>query len=566
MPQVAAKTRTNRLLGGLFCVLLGLCPGGDVRAGDVAGPLRVQILGINDFHGHLSPGLEVKGRPAGGAPVLAAYLRDEEASFAGATFIVHAGDHVGASPPESALLQDEPSIAFLNALGNTSCKPGKPGAACNVIGTIGNHELDEGSAEMLRLVRGGNHARGPFLGSYQGAAFPYVSANLLSAATGEPLLPPYVLRRVQGISIAFIGALLEGANRVITPQGASGLRFADEADSINTHVRALKAQGVETFVVLIHQGGHQHHYDGRTRPGARIPDEEIRDVVSRLDEAVDVVVSGHAHSFSNALLPNAAGRPTLVTQAFHSGTAYADIELTLDRKTRDVLTKTARIETTFADAGPGLFPAEDIALLVERARQRVAPLVDRQVGHSLVAIAREPNEAGESAMGNLIADAQRAAVNADVALMNLGGIRADLDAGPVTWGELFTVQPFANEVTRMELTGAELLALLEEQWSPSGKAKILQVSGLRITYDPERPAGKRIVEVLVGGAPLEPKRVYTLAVNSFLAPGGDGHGQLAKGRNRTVGPVDLDALTRYVEASPQPFTRTIDGRIRRVKR
>jgi 5'-nucleotidase len=528
--------------------------------------VRVQILGLNDFHGRLSPGLKVEGRPAGGAAVLAAYLREEQASFSGSTFIVHAGDAVGATPPESALLQDEPTIAFLNALGNAGCQPGRPRPSCNMVGTVGNHELDEGYRELLRLVQGGNHAKGPFLSpQYAGAAFPYVSANVLVEATKKPLLAPYVVKKVQGISIAFLGAVLEDARHVITPEGVSGLTFVDEADAINGHVRALQKQGVEVFVVLIHQGGHQKSYDGPTRPDASVPEAEIRDVVSRLDGAVDVVVSGHAHSFSNALLANAAGKPTLVTQAFASGTAYGDIELVIDRKSRDVVMKTASIEATFADAGPGLTPAGDIAALVAAAQKRVAPLVERQVGESKLRVVREPNEAGESALGDLIADAQRAAVSADIGLMNLGGIRSDLEAGPVTWGELFTVQPFANDIVRMELSGAELLALLEQQWS-DGESRILQISGMRVTWDPAKKPGQRVVDVRVGDAPLARERTYSVAVNSFLAPGGDNFSVLARGKNRSVGPVDLEALTRYVEASPRPFTRVTDGRINKLSR
>jgi 5'-nucleotidase len=186
--------------------------------------------------------------------------------------------------------------------------------------------------------------------------------------------------------------------------------------------------------------------------------------------------------------------------------------------------------------------------------------VERKVGESKLRVVRAPNEAGESALGDLIADAQRAALRTDIAIMNMGGIRADLEAGPVTWGELFTVQPFANDLVRMELSGAEVLLLLEQQWT-AGDDRVLQISGMRVTWDPARKAGQRVVEVRIGDAPLDRARTYSLAVNSFLAPGGDGFSVLAQGKNRSVGPVDLDALTRYVESSPQPFTRATDGRI-----
>jgi len=529
--------------------------------------LHVKILAINDFHGQLSAGRLVGDRSVGSAPVLASYLRGAQAGMENQTLIVHAGDHVGASPPASALLQDEPSITVLNLLANRHCTADwRQNPLCNLVGTLGNHEFDEGRDEMLRLINGGNHPSGPFLEDpYTGAHFPYVSANVIEAESGEPLLPPYVIKEVEGIPIAFIGAVLKETPTIVTPTGVAGLTFLDEAEAINHYIPEIKANRVRTIVVQIHQGGRQTNYEGHTDPAAGpIDGAAIVNIVSRLDHEVDVVVSGHAHSFTNALLPREDGKALLVTQAFSAGTAYADIDLEIDRRTRDVVAKSAAIITTFADAGPGLTPDPEVAQLVAAAEETVAPRVNQVIGVAQTDILREQNAAGESALGNLIADAQRAALGTDFAFMNPGGIRADLLAGEVTWGDLFTVQPFGNSLVKMGLTGQQIYELLEQQWLNQPFPRILQISGLTYTWDNNLSVGGRIVEVQKGGVPIDRAAVYPVTVNSFLAAGGDNFTVLTQGTNQVGGPIDLDALITYIQGLPQPFTAVVEGRITRL--
>ncbi len=528
-------------------------------------PINVQLLAINDFHGQLSTGLRVGGRPVGGAAVLASYLQAAQAETEAQTFIVHAGDHVGASPPASALLQDEPSISFLNFFASDACSfRHRMNARCNLVGTPGNHEFDEGVEEMLRLIGGGNHPAGPFLEErYRGAKFPYVSSNVADADTGKPILPPYVIKRVRGVEIAFIGAVLEATPTIVTPTGVAGLSFLDEAESINRYVRELRKRNVKAIVVLIHEGGRQTTYQGPTQPGGTITGP-IVDIVSRLDDEVDAVVSGHAHSFTNNLLPGSNGKEILITQAFSAGTAYADIDLQIDPKTRDVVAKSASIVTTYADQAPGLTPDPTIAQLVAEAEAEVAPLVEQVIGEAAVDIVRTQNAAGESALGNLIADAQRAAMGTGFAFMNPGGIRADLLAGSVTWGELFTIQPFGNSLVKMDLTGSQIVTLLEQQWLNQPFPRMLQISGLSYTWDNALPIGSRIVEVRQNGAPIDLNATYTVAVNSFMAAGGDNFTVLPLGTNRVGGPIDLDALIAYVQGQVQPFSAAIEGRVERL--
>ena len=537
--------------------------------------VNIKLLGINDFHGQLSV-RAVGARPAGGAAVLASYLHAAAESAQDGAFIIHAGDHVGASPPNSALLQDEPAIAFLNSLANEHCREDRAphfhieanrADRCNVIGTFGNHEFDEGIDEALRLVQGGNHERGPFLAKrWRGAKFPYVSSNVIWSATGRTILPPYVIQTVAGnVRIGVIGAVLKETPTIVTPTGIAGLTFLDEADAINQQVRALKHQGVSTIVVTIHQGLRQTSYEGPTDAEITNLQGPIVDIVKKLDSEVDVVISGHAHGFSNALVANAKGKQLLLTQAFSASTAYGDIDLAISRRSGDVVEKSAAIVTTWADEGPGLNPDARVAKIVAAADAQVAPLVNRVVGVASAAITRAENSAGESSLGNLIADAQRAATSVQFAFMNPGGIRDDLAAGEVTWGEVFGIQPFANDLVSMDLTGAQIDTLLEQQWVGQTTPRILKTSGLRYSWDASRAVGDRVSNIVDANAqPLDPATTYRVTVNSFIAAGGDNFLVLNAGTNRVVGPVDLDALVDYVESLPQPFNALTEGRILRV--
>jgi 5'-nucleotidase len=533
---------------------------------DCHDPVAVKILGFNDFHGQLSAGRKVGTRSVGGAAVLAAYLRAAQVGREERTFIVHAGDHVGASPPASALLQDEPSIAFLNLLASPACQ-GRPrkDRRCNLIGTAGNHEFDEGRSELVRLLGGGNHAKGPFLQDpWPGAVYPTVSANVVLTEAGTPLLPPYVIRRAGRARIGFVGAVLKETPTIVTPSGVAGLTFQDEAEAINRAVTDLRAQGVHTIVVLIHQGGPQASYTGATNPAAAGPAGPIAEIVSRLHDDVDLVVSGHAHAFSNAILATASGKEVLVTQAFSASTGYADIDLEIDPRTGDVIRKSAAIVTTWADEGPGLNPDPQVAALVTAAEDQVAPLVNQVVGTAAAPVTRAESAAGESALGNLIADAQRAATGTQLALMNPGGIRVDLPAGPITWGTAFSVQPFGNSLVAMTLTGQDLYDLLNQQWV-GAFPRLLKTSGFSYTWSEGRPAADRVVEIRDGaGAPIDRAASYTVTVNSFLASGGDGFTVLLRGTNLVGGDVDLDALIAHFARLPSPFSAAIEGRIEKV--
>jgi 5'-nucleotidase len=547
---------------------------------------QIRLLGLNDFHGQITrtktftDANRVK-HPVGGIPVLTAWLKAAQAAApAGpdSVLVTHSGDFVGASVPESGLLRDEPAILWFNQLANEWCKGadlvqsqgiengGGNNKRCNLVSTLGNHEFDKGKAEMLRKIYGGDAATGPFVVQpYPGAVYPYVCANVVDTATGQPLLPPYEIKEIDGERIAIIGAVTKFTPTIVIPSAVDGITFLDEATAINSYIPEIQAQGVHAILVLIHEGGNQAFKAGSLLPAGTVSGR-ITDIVAHLDADVDVVLSGHTHQFTNALLPNAGGNPTLVTQAFSYSMGFAQIDLDIDNNTHDVVAKTGRIVIAYADSGPGLTPDPAAQALLSAALAAVGPVVNQVVGTAAVDLLgpHASNFAGESNLGDVITDAQKAAMSGvSIAITNPGGIRADVSQGPITWGELYAVQPFANYLVAMDLTGAQLWSALAQQWTGLNAAtnkKILQISGFSYEYtctgnctstSAVAPPTFAVLSVRdASGAPIanDASHVYRTVVNNFLAAGGDNFPAFKGGLNMVNGPVDLDALVNYVEA------------------
>lgn len=545
----------------LAALLLAGCAARGVEPAPVGArpPVRLTVLAINDFHGALLP-RTAGNRPLGGAAWLAGHLkrRAAEARAAGAhAVLVHAGDMVGASPLESALLKDEPTVEALGAMGIG-------------FGAAGNHEFDEGLEELLRLQHGGCHPdTEPVSGCFKGARFQWLAANVVREGSGEPVLPPYAVIEAGGVRVAFLGVVLRGTPEIVAARGVVGLRFLDEADTVNRYAADLAGQGVHAVVVLLHQGGF-----GSPEGGASITGPVV-EVVARLGPEVDAVMTGHTHQgYVGRITRAGSEQPVVVAQAYADGTAFAEFDLLLDPRTGDVAAADVRLVRTLHAANPAdpltvVGPDPAVAAIVARAEAAVAPLARRVVATAAEPITRATTPAGESALGTLVADAHRAATGADVAFTNPGGLRADLPAGPVTFGHLFAAQPFGNRLVTLTLTGDEIRRLLEAQWQtgPDGRpfARILPVSGLGYAFDPRAASGQRVRDLrLAGGRAVMPGGRYTVAVNSFLADGGDGFGLLREGRDRRGGPQDLDALVAYLERLPQPVSVRPEGRIRRL--
>jgi 5'-nucleotidase len=294
--------------------------------------MTVKILAVNDFHGQLSPLTDDTGQQVGGAAYLTAYLKKAQAGREDVTIIVDAGDHVGASPANSALLMDEPSIMFLNTLANQYCLADKMDRRCNIVGILGNHEFDKGIAELRRKMDGGKSQDLPkerlksqyMKVPYPGARYPIVCANVVAASSGKTLVSPYVIKNVRDVPIAFIGAVLKGTKKIVMPAFVAGLEFKDEAEAINSYIPEIKAKGVHAIVAVIHQGDQNGQ------------DPTMADIVKRLDPAVDVVISAHTHKGYARMLQNSAGKDVLVTQAWSYSTAIADITMEIDPATKEV--------------------------------------------------------------------------------------------------------------------------------------------------------------------------------------------------------------------------------------
>ena len=560
----------------------GAAPEKSAKAGGPK-PVEVQLLALNDFHGNLEPPSGSGGRVqtgvapdgtainvnAGGVEFLATELALlAEQQKAKNTITVAAGDLIGASPLLSAAFHDEPAIEALGLAGLDYA-------------SVGNHEFDEGADELLRIQNGGCHpVDGCADGTpYEGADFQYLSANAFLTATGEPLLAPYAIHKVAGVKIGFIGMTLEGTADIVSQEGVAGLDFADEVETANRYAAELQSQGVETIVVLVHEGGNQtgpNAYDINGCSGLSGP---IVPIAAGMSGAIDVVVTGHTHQAYNCDL---SGK--LVTSASSFGRLVTDIDLTIDRRTGDVLTASAENVIVTRDLAKAPAQTE----LIARYREALGPIAGQVVGTTAEALSRSQERLfptgvasngaptfalGESALGNVIADAQLAATDdetgAVAAFMNPGGVRADLDAGQVTYEEAFTVQPFANNLVTLDLTGTQLQCLLEQQFTvgrtlyPSATVSYV-VDPAGTTGPAADPcAGSRVVDssVTLGGAPVLAGSTYRITVNNFLAGGGDGFSVLRGGTNAVTGSIDLDAFTDYLKAS-SPVTAPALDRIR----
>lgn len=525
-----------------------------------AAPISVKIIGFNDYHGTLeSPGTFGKNttvptnlRPAvGGAEYLAAYVAQMKAANPN-TVVVGAGDFIGASPLISALFFDEPAVETLNKIGVD-------------FSSVGNHEFDKGKDELRRLQNGGckldaggvkeaNSCKGfgsSAPGTFDGAKFKWLSANVIETATGRSLLPAYGIKSFGGVKVAFIGMTLKGTPGIVTPTGVAGLEFKDEADTVNAQIPRLRAQGIESIVVLIHQGGFQNAPAGSGLTNAsdingclnnlKNPDgsaSDIAKVVARFDNAVDLVISGHTHaayncskntvdvtgtSAANAVstarptgLPNKTGRLIPVTSSSAFGRALTEVDLTIDsvsRNVSDVSVNNRLVDRSDAAINTAINNNPEVKNVVAAYKGAVAPIAGQVVGTITAGMSNSANGAGEMEAGDLIADAQLQATQpaalggAVMAFMNAGGVRSPGFVKPaaatypyaLTYADAFTVQPFGNSLVTMTLSALQLKDLLEQQFNGcKGQTanRIMQISnGLKYSWSAAAPACAKIQNV-----------------------------------------------------------------------
>ncbi|MEU3051007.1 bifunctional metallophosphatase/5'-nucleotidase [Streptomyces sp. NPDC006984] len=532
----------------------------------------VQLLSFNDLHGHLEPPAgssgnvseiqpdgTVKTVPAGGVEYLATSLRTARQGNP-YSVTAAAGDLVGASPLLSGLFHDEPTIEALNKMD------------LDVAG-VGNHEFDEGAVELARLQNGGCH---PVEGCFEegrrfkGADFPYLAANVTKERTGKPLLKPYTVWKKNGVRIGFIGVTLEGTPDIVSANGIKGLKFHDEVETINKYARKLDRMGVKSIVALIHEGGYpassSYNYDcDSPGPGDGISGP-IAEIAQGITPKVDALVTGHTHQAYVCTIPDPSGKPRTVTSAASFGKLYTETTLTYDRRTRDIV-RTA-VSSANHVVSRDQAKARDMTRLIDRWSALAAPVAGRPQGFISADIPGRGSTEPEKPLGDLIADAQLEGLapadkgGAQLALMNPGGIRGDLvyadgsgeGDGVVTYGEAFTVQPFTNMMNVVDLTGAQLITALRQQVSGPNEAspKILQVSeGFTYTLDLTQSGADRVVvdSVRLNGEAIDPSGTYRVAMNEFLAGGGDGFTVFKEHTNKLVGASDLELLNTYLNTN-----------------
>ncbi|MGW4720557.1 bifunctional metallophosphatase/5'-nucleotidase [Nocardia sp. NPDC004260] len=553
-----ARRRIAVVLAGLVGVgLVGGCgttsdpgagPGSSTAAGIVplistndlraAQPDEVHLFGFNDLHGNLQPPSGSNGRiaqyDAGGAAYLATHLARLKAAYPSSA-VVAAGDNIGASPLISSLFHDEPTIDFLDNVGVAAS-------------AVGNHEFDDGVLELARLQRGGCAFDGCSPGApFTGAKFPYLAANVIDAqGNPPPALRPWTMLEVGGHRIGVVGAVTPETASIVLPEGIRGFHFGDEAAAINRYVPELKAAGAEAIVALVHDGGSQRPERDAALDynGCANVTPNVTGLAERIDPAVRVVFTAHSHQ---PYVCTIGGK--VITQAASYGRLVTDVTLRFggDGVQTSAVNRVVTREVT---------PDAQTTALIDFYTEQSRPRAGRVVGAAANAIPHDPGPAGTSPLGDVIADSMLSVTAgpaaAVAAFMNPGGVRADLKQGPVTYGDLFTVQPFGNQVVTLTLTGSQILRLLEQQWNNSGKSTILSPAGLSYTYSDTAPIGAKVIadSVHIAGQPLNPVATYRITTNNFLASGGDGFTVFTEGADTAVGPTDLDAFETFLRDKP----------------
>jgi len=572
-------------------------------------PVDVQILGLNDFHGQLevvNPIASSGGRigalqgsapnqtcnppgciRAGGAAYLATHVAQLRATNPKNTVFVSAGDLIGATPLLSAAFHDEPSIEAFNLMSLD-------------FNGVGNHEFDEGITELLRMQYGNRPGAGyvpadpsgchPVDGcgdgdNYKGADFEFLAANVTYKAgqplEGDTIFPPYAIHTTKGgAKIAFVGMTLDGTPLIVSPGGIANVNFLEESAAVNALVPELKAQGVEAIVVLLHEGGVVGPGNGGPGTGgdpALIqtcdnPRGDLPPIVQAMDPEIDIVITGHTNWAVNCLI---GGK--VVTGAASQGRVVTDIDAKVDPTTGDFVPGSILVNNRIVTQNV----AQNAAMLalIAEYNEVVAPIANVVVGHVEGLMDRNARTAaGESTLGRLIADAQLASTQGDlapgvIAFMNPGGIRSNLE-GEVTHGEAFSVQPFSNIVTTKTMTGAQIKIVLEQQFTlnslanpgavgstlraPNARA-ILQVSkGFTYTWTEGAAAGTRISNMMLNGVAIDPLATYRVTMNNFIAAGGDDLPAFTLGTNEVQGLDDLVALEAYLGIHDPYTPDTVD--------
>ncbi|MFP7297221.1 bifunctional 2',3'-cyclic-nucleotide 2'-phosphodiesterase/3'-nucleotidase [Neobacillus niacini] len=503
--------------------------------------VKVQLLGLNDLHGQLDTDTKLtrdgQSVLAGSMEYTAAAIRQREAANEN-TLLVNAGDMIGGSPLISALFQDEPTVEVMESLGMD-------------VGTLGNHEFDEGIVELQRMIGGGEHPQGKGTKGYDGMNFPVIAANAYDKSTGKLVTGvPYAVKEVGGQKIGFIGVVTQETPDMIVTKGNENLQITDEVEAIDKYTAELKAQGIEAIVVLAHnptnQNGYADLYDATK-------------IAETVNDEVDVIFAAHNHAFNDKEVDN-----KLIVQAYSYGSAFSDVDLELHPVTGEIIKKEAEVVTVYQDE---YTPDPAVSAIMKKYEDEIAPMKAEVVGNSLTTLAKGypsvTTEFGDNGLGNLLADGMKAAMNSDFALMNGGGVRAQLDAGEVTFGDLFSIQPFGNVLNKTNLSGADLKEVLNKQITAKGLD--FHIAGFKYTYtwDSTNLKGEVVDLFLPNGEKVDPAKEYSVVVNNYMY-GNASYGILPLASGLEVGPEDLEATVAFVKSLKSPFEYKQEGRIQQV--
>lgn len=510
------------------------------------GLVNVQLLGINDLHGKIDQhyDLDIDGDGTndvtyGGAEYLAAYIKQKEAEQPN-SLLVGVGDLIGGSSPVSALFQDEPTVDILEAMGMD-------------VNVVGNHEFDEGTTEFLRMVNGGDYPGDEVNRPYDGMNFPNLAANVVWKSgdhAGDPILPSYMVQEVAGEKIGFIGVVTQSASGMVMPSGIEDIEFTDPVVAINDAVADLHAQGVHAIVVLAHSAA--------SEDSSGVITGESASYVSQINSDVDVIFAAHNHTIDNGLVGN-----VLIVEADEYGKAFSQVNLSIDPRTHDVAAKNANIiwvddNQIEADSEVSVILADYTALVAPKLNE-----VEGVAAHDMTGGYAEKGEKGDNALGNLIADSMRTAMNSDFAMMNGGGIRDNLLAGDITYSDLFNILPFNNILETVEIKGSDLESIVNAQLS-TYFGPDYSISGFKYTWDGS--TGKAVDITFPDGNAIDPSKTYTLTVNNFMATATSSKYKAIgdAGKNPVTGPEDLEALVAYVKSFNDPIDYVSEGRISEI--
>ncbi|MFZ6693739.1 bifunctional metallophosphatase/5'-nucleotidase [Undibacterium sp. SXout20W] len=533
----------------------------------------ITIFSINDFHGNLQsdqpvpyfavkpdqqhPGQEIKV-PAGGYAYLASKLKERRAAVH-ASILVGAGDLMGASPMGSALLKDEPVIEALNEIGLS-------------VTAVGNHEFDRGTEELTRKLDGACPVAGCSFAGFHGAKYEYLGANVLRSENNMPWLKPYVIRQVGTMKIGFIGAVTADVPNLVAGDAVKQLRFDDEATAINRYVPELQKQGVNAIVVLIHEGAMYKGNDNDPTYRCEGLQGPIIEISKKLDKAISLVVSGHSHQGYTCKID---GR--LVVQGRSYGAFLTESTLTIDKQTQQVIKAVAMNHLIDQQQ---IVPDATAQKLVKQVADQTAAMRLRPIVRLNKPLLRDSDDQHfDSSFGNVIADAHLYFANqhghADLAFINEGSIRNDLPSGQraapmtITFGDLYATQPFGNELVSMQLSGAQISQLLQQQWAgktANDPRKLFASETLSYTWKPGNGSEIVIDNVNISGQPLNLNQDYTVVANNFLADGGDSFSIFKQGRDEKMVGRDLDALEGYLVSHSASINAGVNlNRVQRQK-